>query len=641
MNPYYPVLFSPLKLGKRIAKNRIFMSAMGDNMGDPDGSISEQHIAYYAERAKGGVGVILTGCMGIDDPQGKATPSQARITDPKHQKNLERLAREVHRYGALLIPQILHAGEIAKCTEGVKPVSVSPVKDHEDEYEVLTVEKIKEIQKKFVQSALIAKLAHCDGVEIHAAHMYLISQFLLPRYNQRTDDYGGSLENRARFGLEVLRAVRAAVGPDFVVGVRLGIHYVGFPDGLTEEDSVQLCKWYEEAGADFIDVSASLALPGNLIETMSRPEGNRVALTDSVRGSVKVPMGVLGKIRTPGFCEDLLANDRCDFVVIGRQLICDPYWANKAKAGKADEILPCLSCSEGCSKELNIHNSVRCVLNPEAGYEFYKKLEPMPAVKKKVAVVGGGLSGMQAAITAASRGHSVVLLEAAERLGGQMHLAKVSPHKDVIGKAEKWFEEELGRRGVEVRLGVKADKAAIDAIAPDAVILATGAVPLVLPIPGIEKGVQAWDLLAGKVEAPKGRKVVIVGGGIVGCEIAECLMADNDVTILEMMPGIAGNLFPFTKMDMVAAFQKFGVKPIVEAKVKEILDDAVVFEKGGETMRAEADCIIIALGQTSFGREFVEELEDAGYEVTAVGDLARPSDFLNATTTGFFAGLNL
>ena len=180
MNKFYPNLFSPIKLGRRVAKNRIFMSAMGDNMGDPDGSISEQHIAYYAERAKGGVGVILTGCLGIDDPQGKATPSQPRITDPKYQKNLERLSREIHRYGALLIPQILHAGEIAKCTEGEKLVSVSPHPGEEDQFEVLTIEKIKEIQKKFVEAAVIAKLAHCDGVEIHAAHMYLISQFLLP-----------------------------------------------------------------------------------------------------------------------------------------------------------------------------------------------------------------------------------------------------------------------------------------------------------------------------------------------------------------------------------------------------------------------------------------------------------------------------
>lgn len=641
MNKYYPKLFSELRLGRRTAKNRIFMSAMGDNMGDPDGNFSEQHIAYYAERAKGGVGVILTGCVGVDDPQGKATPSQARLSDPKYQKNLERMAREVHRYGALLIPQILHAGEIAKCTEGVRPVSVSPVADHEDEFEVLTHEKMAQIVKKHAEAAVIAKMAHCDGVEIHAAHMYLISQFLLPRYNHRTDEYGGSLENRARFGLEVIRAVRAAVGPDFIVGVRLGIHYPGFPDGLTEEDSIQLCRWYEEAGADFIDVSASLAMPGDLIETMSRPEGNRVKLTDSVRGSVTVPMGVLGKIRTPEFCEDLLANDRCDFVVIGRQLICDPYWPNKAKSGRTQEILPCLSCSEGCSNELNNHNSVRCVLNPAAGYEFYRKLEPMPAAKKKVAVVGGGLSGMQAAITAASRGHSVVLLESAERLGGQMHLAKVSPNKDVIGRAEKWFEEELGRKGVEVRLGAKADKAVIDAIAPDAVILATGARPMVLPIPGIEKGVQAWDLLSGKAEAPKGKKVVIVGGGIVGCEVAECLMADNDVTILEMMPGIAGKLFPFSKMDMFGAFKKFGVKPLTEAKVKEICDDKVLFDLKGEPMSAEAEYVIIALGQTSFGKELLEELEEAGYDVLPVGDLANPSDFLNATTTGFFAGMNL
>ena len=640
MNKYYPNLFSPLKLGSRTAKNRIFMSAMGDNMGEPDGSISDQHIAYYAERAKGGAGVILTGCMGVDDPQGKATPSQPRLSDPKYQKNLNRLATEVHRYGALLIPQILHAGEIAKCTENVKPVSVSPVPDHEDEYEVLTIEKMRLIQQAFVQAAVIAKLAHCDGVEIHAAHMYLISQFLLPRYNRRTDEYGGSLENRARFGLEVVRAVRAAVGPDFVVGVRAGVHYINFPDGLTEEDSVQLCKWYEEAGADFIDVSASLALPGNLIETMNRPEGNRVPLTDSVRGSVKVPLGVLGKIRTPEFCEDLLANDRCDFVVIGRQLICDPYWPNKAKAGKTDEILPCLSCSEGCSKELNIHNTIHCVLNPEAGYEFYKKLEPAATCKKKVVVVGGGLSGMQAAITAASRGHEVVLAEKAERLGGQMHLAAAAPNKSIIGKAEKWFEGELARRGVKVCLGVNVDPAWIKEAAPDEVILATGAVPITLPIPGIEKGVQAWDFLSGKAEAPKDKKVVIVGGGIVGCEIAECLMADNDVTILEMTPNLAGNLFPFSKMDMMAAFQQFGVKPVLGAKVKSIGSE-VVCDKEGAEVRFPADCVIIALGQKSYGGDLAEALEEEGIAVTCVGDLARPSDFMNATTTGYFAGLNL
>lgn len=640
MNKYYPNLFSPIKLGRRTAKNRIFMSAMGDNMAEPDGSISDQHIAYYAERAKGGAGVILTGCMGVDDPQGKATPSQPRLSDPKYQKNLCRLATEVHRYGALLIPQILHAGEIAKCTENVKPVSVSPVQGHEDEYEVLTLEKIRQIQQAFVQAAVIARLAHCDGVEIHAAHMYLISQFLLPRYNRRTDEYGGSLENRARFGLEVIRAVRAAVGPDFIVGVRAGIHFVNFPDGLTEEDSILLCKWYEEAGADFIDVSASLAMPGDLIETMNRPEGNRAKLTDSVRGSVKVPMGVLGKLRSPEFCEGLLAQDRCDFVVIGRQLICDPYWPDKAKAGRTGEILPCLSCSEGCSKELNIHNTIHCVLNPEAGYEFYKKLEPAPDRIKKVVVVGGGLSGMQAAITAASRGHEVVLAEAADRLGGQMHLAAAAPGKSIIGCAEKWFEDELQRRGVKVCLGTRADLAWISETSPDEVILATGAVPVTLPIPGIEKGIQAWDLLSGKAEAPKGGNVVIVGGGIVGCEIAECLMADNDVTILEMTDVLAAGLFPFTKMDMMAAFQKYGVKPVTGARVKAI-GDTVVCERAGEEISFPADCVIIALGQKSFGRELIEELEDAGFAVTAVGDLARPSDFKNATSTGFFAGLNL
>ncbi|MGX8700154.1 FAD-dependent oxidoreductase [Caproiciproducens sp.] len=661
MENYYPHLFQKGKLGQIPTKNRIVMSPMGDNMANADGSVSDQEIAYYAERAKGGAAVIIPGVVSVDYPQGKTTPNQSRLDGLKYIKDWERMAREIHKYGALLIPQIHHAGmatDSATC-DGMKPVKISEERDTgervqqgsklkenadeiEHENEILTTARMKELEQKFIQSAVYAQMAGCDGVEIHAAHGYLISQILSPGTNTRTDEYGGSLENRMRFLLNVIKGIRISCGPTFIIGMRLQVHKWS-SDGITDEESIEVAQACEKAGCDFIDVSGGFAPTITaLLETQRYEQGDRVGMSELIKKHVGIPVFAVGMLREPSFCEEVLKNGSADFIEMGRSLLTDPQWPNKAKAGKEDEICKCISCLDSCYGNLAKCQSIRCALNPSVGYESeLAKLRPAEK-SKKVVIAGGGLAGMQAAITAAKRGHKVVLFEAADRLGGQMNLACVPPHKSYIKWAIQWFSEEVGRQDVEVRLNKTASLSEIRALNPDAVFVATGAVPFMIPIPGKELAVQAWDILNDPDAAPQNKQTVVIGGGIVGCEVAELLAEKgNKVTILEMMNTLAAGLEMANKLDMLNDFKKSGVETVTGAVVQEITNSAVKYTKDGVTIDVPASYAVAAVGQKSVGSEMVEQLENEGIEVVVIGDAAGPAKFVNATTTAFFAANNL
>lgn len=658
---YYPHLFQEGKLGKVTVKNRIVMSPMGDNMANSDGSVSDQAIAYYTERAKGGAGVLIAGVFSVDYPGGKTTTSQHRIDQVKYIKNLERLTRSVHRYGALFIPQIHHAGMSTDLltTEGITPVCVSAMEQSGDKIGVrtdeeiaqhdetpqlkeLTTKDVKALVQKYVNAALYSKRANCDGVEVHGAHGYLIAQFLTPFTNRRQDEYGGNLENRMRFPLEIIRGIRAACGPEFIVGIRMPVHK--WPsDGLTDEESQTMAKAFEAAGCDFLDASGGFPpLLSALLETQSYPQGARVDLAEKIKKVVKIPVFAVGNLREPDFCEKVIADGKADFVALGRTLLCDPYWPEKARAGKADEIRKCISCLDGCFGSLGTLQSVRCVINPLVGYENEFAMVRKTDAPKNVVVIGGGPGGMQAAVTAAEIGHRVTLLEKSAKLGGQLNLASVPPHKDVINWVTQWYGGEMNRQGVDIKLGRHADAAYIKSLKPDVVIAATGATPWAPPIPGIENGVQSWSLLDGTARIPENKKVAIIGGGIVGCEVALLLKEKgNDVTILEMLPDVALSLESANRDDLMCEFKECSVNTILGATVKTIDAQGIVFVKNGKEDRFEADVIVLSIGQKPFGTELISQLKNEGLNVVAVGDVRKPAKIIDATTQGFFAALNV
>lgn len=655
----YPNLFRKGKLGRITTKNRIVMSPMGDEMANADGSVSEQAIAYFTERAKGGAGVIIPGVFCVDYPTGKTVASQTRLDGIKYIKNLERLARSVHRYGALLIPQLHHAGMSTDkdTTEGFEPVRVSTEERQESEErtvigskpdnkfiaeKVLTIEEIKELEQKFIKAAGYAQMAGCDGIDLHGGGGYLISQFLTPTVNKRTDEYGGSLENRIRFAVNIIRGIREKCGPDFIVGIRMPVHMYS-SDGFTDEESKAMAKSFEAAGADFIDTMYGFTPKLSIaLETQNYPQGARMDLARKIVGEVKVPVFSNGNFKEPGFCEKVLANGFADFIALGRPLLADPYWPNKAKAGKADEIRKCISCCDGCAGALMTNTSIRCILNPEVGYEFELKNENVKTTPKRVVVVGGGIGGMQAAITATKRGHNVTLLEKTDKLGGQLHLASVPPHKEIINWATDWFTGEIKRSNINVEYSCDADVDYVKSLNPDAVIIATGATPITPRIPGVERGVQSWDILSGAKKAPENQKVTVIGGGVVGCETALLLKEKgNKVTILEMLPDYAAGLYILCKMDMTDEFKEKGIVLETQAFVKEIKLKKVEYEKNGVLHNLDSDFVVLAAGQQSYGQELAGQLEDAGIDVTTIGDAKKPAKIANATREGFFAALNL
>ncbi len=652
----YPNLFKEGKLGTRITKNRIVMSPMGDNMANADGSISEQSLAYYTERAKGGAGTIICGVVSVDYPRGKTIPCQHRLDGIKYVEGWERLSRNVHRYGALLLPQLHHAGAATDSvtTEGLTPYRVSEVVEKTtqvgskvdegtftpENYQTLTIEEIKELEQKFITSAKYAQMAECDGVEIHGIS-YLICQFFTKSINHRTDEYGGSLENRCRFAINIIKGIREACGDNFIIGIRMPVHKWE-TDSFTDEESVWMAQAFEKAGCDFIDANGGIPPTITcLLETQRYEQGDRVHLAELIKKNVDIPVFAVGNIREADFAEGIISSGKADYVMLGRPLIADSYWPEKAKSGKANEIRKCISCLDSCYGNLVKAQSVRCVINPTVGYESELKTEPPTKEKKKIVIVGGGLAGMQAAITANERGHDVVILEETDKLAGQMNIACKPPHKNYVNWAIDWFTKEIERQSIKVEYNKKAEIDTIKGYNPDLVFVATGSKPWSPKIEGIENGVSAWDLLSGKEQLPENKNVVVIGGGTVGCETGLLLNEkSNNITILEMLGQIATGMEMSNKLDLMQEMKNYCINNIVNAKVEKIFPDKVEYIKDSQKHTIEADYIVLSLGQKSVGRELIENLKEAEIPYTVIGDAIKPGKFVTATSSAFFAALN-
>jgi 2,4-dienoyl-CoA reductase-like NADH-dependent reductase (Old Yellow Enzyme family)/thioredoxin reductase len=642
-------LTSEASLGKLRLKNRIFMSAMGTNMAHPDGTISDESIGYYEARAKGGAAVIVPGVVSIDYPQGKAVTNQLRLDAPKYITGFQNLSEAIHRHDSKLILQIHHAGAATHTlnTEGLTPVAPSETVDQmQQPCKVLTTEEVKALVGKFVQTSVYAEKANADGVCIHAAHGYLLAQFLSPLTNRRTDEYGGNEENRKRICVEIIQGIKAACKPGFIVGVRLG-GTEKIEGGFNNEESQRIAKTLEAAGADYLDISlgqCSGSFISNIVETQKYEEGNRIQYAEGIKKAVSIPVVQAGKLRDPQMCEEFLQDGKLDFVALGRALIADPEWGNKVSEGREDEIRPCLSCNDGCFGKVMNFNQIRCAINPEIGKEYRKLTAANPSTVKNVLVIGGGPGGCQAAITAAERGHKVTIVEKKGKLGGQLNLASVPPHKSVLGDYATWLENEMIRKNVNIVKNQEATLNFIKGNKPDTVLVATGSLPVTINIPGSANTKSSWDVLDQFTELPENKRIVIIGGGIVGCETAHLLATKNNkITLLEMLPTVANGLEMLNMIDLLTDFAMTGVDCKTSVKVKKIEKNGVAYVTAdGEELFVEADQVIMSTGQKSNRNELVESIrKELGIPAKYIGDASAVGKILDATQNGFYSAIDL
>ncbi|MCI8327781.1 MAG: FAD-dependent oxidoreductase [Lachnospiraceae bacterium] len=636
----YANLFSKFRLGGVMLKNRIVMPAMDTSLCDGDGNPTQALCDYYERRARGGVGMIITEFTSIDAPAGLGGQIQLRINNPQAIPMFQQITDTVHAYGTKILLQLHHAGNRSLVKPGVE--MVGPVDIPEKDVHGLTAEGIRELIDKFVAGAKNAQAAKFDGVEIHAGHGYLLGQFLSPKTNTRTDEYGGSTENRSRFLIEIIRAIREACGPKFIISVRLAVKDWDPNGGLLLDEGVKIAEMIDNEPVDLINITTGIKYKWNgASETSEKPDGNRLDLARAVKPHVKTPVAIVGKIRTGEMCEQTVKDGIADLVCVGRQNICDPDFANKLLLGRENEIRTCLNCLEGCYASIGAKRGIRCALNPTAGFESKYDDQNLPQVRvaKTVVVVGGGITGMQAAITAASRGHKVTLMEKSSRLGGQMHLAAVPPSKEMVAKAIGYFKQEVENKGVKVLLNTEATVKAIQDMQADKVILATGSKPFVPPIPGIERAEECWDVLASAAK-PKGKKITIIGGGNVGCETALTLLqTDNQITILEMLPTLSNGQEASHRMRDLEELEKGGVNAQTGAAVKKIEKNGVHYQdKEGNMQFVEDDILITATGQRPAGGTLEEELIEAGIEVQPAGDAIAMGNLRVNALSGFMAG---
>lgn len=635
MNQTGMLLLGQTQLGPMQLRNRIVVSAMNTNYPTPDGAVTDRQVEFYRVRAKGGAGLIITG-MTYVHPLGRGPVRMLGSHDDALIPGLRRFTDAIHEEGAKAALQLAHVGRRASSKLiGAQPVGPSPIAAMGGEVpHELTHAEIEELVGCFGQAARRAKEAGFDAVELHMAHGYLLSQFLSPYSNKRTDEYGGSVENRARFPLAVLRRVLREVGDSMAVLCKInGSDFV--EGGITLEDAKATARLLEEAGAHGLDVSASTDTTVYMgSQPAAIPRGCLVPLAEGIKSVVNIPVIAVGRINDPALAEDILATGKADLVAMGRALITDPDLPAKVAAGHLEDIRICYACCDGCSWRNQRGLEMSCSCNAQAGYELERRITPT-ASPRHVVVVGGGPAGLEAARVAALRGHKVTLYEKEPAVGGLLNAGSVPPYKDELRTLVQYFANQMDKLGVEVHTGEAATVEALAAARPDVVVVATGGQPFVLPVEG--NGTFALlvaDVLTGK--AAVGKRVAIIGGNSAGCEAAEYLAEKgHNVTVLEMMDDYATDVRPDIKQLLGGRLAKLGVNISLGVKVTAVRRGEVVYEKAGnEETLTGVDNVVFAMG-SSPDSTFLEGVRARGLEAHAVGDCDKPGNIFSAVHGAF------
>ena len=623
-------LFTSYAIGSMHLKNRIVMPPMATNYASPEGLATQRQIAYYVERAKGGVGYVTVEHTGILQ-QGKASPKMLLINSDEHTAALGRLIDAVHHVGGKIAVQINHAGrQTSSAVTGMPIVGPSPLAcpTRTEIPRALSAEEIEELTDAFGAAAQRVKHAGADAVELHMAHGYLLCSFLSPFSNRRSDRFGGDLEGRTRFPRKVLTAVRNRVGPTFPIVCRLSAdEYV--EGGLRIEETARIAQLLEKDGADALHVSACNAASGYL----NHPpyyvdEGVFVHLAQAIKAVVRIPVITVGRIRNPVMADQIVREGKADLVAMGRALIADPYLPQKAEAGRLTEIVPCLSCNR-CIQTLR-KDAVRCAVNPEAGNEepfrFSKVDHP-----KTVWVVGGGPGGLKAAEIATRRGHQVTLFERESRLGGRMVFAALPPKKAGLTEYLEYLERRVKELRVTLKLGQECTAEIVGAGKPEAVIVASGSRPLIPDWPGMAESEAITAEAVFEGTATVGRRVLVVGGSGIGTETADYLSEmGKKVTLVEMLGEIASDFVFHLKHYLSLRLAEKKVTILTSTTVKALGKGWALVEDAAGTHTLEGfDTIVLAVGSTPDDR-LAMDLKGKVPELHVIGDASKPGEILQA-----------
>jgi 2,4-dienoyl-CoA reductase-like NADH-dependent reductase (Old Yellow Enzyme family)/thioredoxin reductase len=636
-------LFEPIQLGKRKLKNRIAMAPMGTAFATPDGVFTEQALAYYEARAKGGAGLIIVENVGVDFHRCIHAPNRPAIDNDLPLPRLIDLARLIRKHGTRAVVQLNHSGRVGKSKlTGFQPVAPSPIPISSGAVpqgelpRELSIEEIHEIVDLFAQAAARARKAGFDGVEVQAAHAYLLAGFLSPFTNQRCDLYGGSLEKRARILIEVLKAIRKSVGDDYIVGCRLNGREYGVENGLTLEDTQRIAVMIED-WVSYLHISAWGYGKSALANSPDTP-GELLPLSAAIKNVVTVPVIAAGRLPF-NVGEQAVQDGKADIIAVGRGLLADPDLPNYLLTGRPDVIRPCIACFHCLDAGYLKQTSVSCTVNGAVGREYEYAI--LPARKsKKIAIIGAGPAGMEAARVLSLRGHHVILLEKENTVGGQMRLAMVPPHKsERIEPLIDYFANQLERLKVEIKLNTEVDIDLIEVLGPDAVILATGSKPIIPQLPGANQDhvVTAMDILAGRVES--GQKALIIGGGATGCETAEFLLAKGrEITVVEMLPELACDMGFRDRQRLLLRINALPMNLMTKAMCDEIQKgEASISTSNGRKQMIRADTFVLAIGMKQ-NNTLYPVLRARWFETHPVGDCRRIERIAGAISDGLRLG---
>ena len=633
----FKAMFEPIQIGPITVKNRFVVPPMGNNFADTDGNLSEQSAAYYGARAKGGFGLITIEATVVHQGA-KGGPRKPCLYDDSTIPSFKKVIDACHAEGAKVSVQLQNAGPEGNAKNAGAPITAAtsiPSEYGKDTPRELSTEEIYEMIRGYGKAAERAMQAGADAVEIHMAHGYLISSFLSPRTNKRIDEFGGSFENRLRFSRLIIEEIKKTTMGKIAVLARINSSDE-VPGGLDVHDNAAIAAYLESCGLDALHVSRAVHIKDEYMWAPTVVHGGfSASLVEEIKRAVSIPVITVGRYTEPQFAELMVKQNRCDLVAFGRQSLADPAMPKKAAEERLEDMIPCIACLQGCVANMYAGQPICCLANPFLGHEAegIQKAEKI----KKIMVIGGGVAGMCAAFIAAQRGHEVTLYEQSDKLGGNMRLAAYPPGKGDITNLIRSYITQCEKSGVKICLNHEVTIEEIKKEAPDSVIIASGSKTLILPIDGIDNPaiIHGSDLLDGKRSA--GKKVLVVGGGMVGCETAAFLGEQNhEVTVIEFRDTVGADVIHEHRVYLMEDFENYGIQEITGAKVCQFFEDGVAYETA-DGVRHETrgyDSVILSMGYRNYN-PFGDAVKEIVADTHVIGDAIRARRALDATKEAY------